>query len=54
MELQFRGIEVEEKEYIPLLPSWAYSREEIIKLLEQHILDQKIFILLCVDTITVD
>jgi hypothetical protein len=47
MQLLFRGIEVEEKEYIPLLPAWAYSKEEIRILLEQHILEQKLFILLC-------
>lgn len=45
MELKFRGIEVEEKEYIPLLPSWAYSKEEIKNLLEQFIKDQKKFTL---------
>lgn len=54
MELQFRGIDAEEKEYIHLLPAWAYSKEEIKNLLEQHILDQKLFYLLCVDTVTVD
>lgn len=50
MELKFRGIEVEEKEYIPLLPSWAYSKEEIKNLLDQYIIEQKLFVLLCVDT----
>ena len=54
MQLQFRGIDEEEKEYIPLLPSWAYSKEDIKNLLEQHILEQKLFYLLCVDTVTVD
>lgn len=43
MELKFRGIEVEEKEYIPLLPSWAYSKEEIKNLLEQYEKNQKYF-----------
>ena len=41
----FRGIEVEEKEYIPLLPAWAYSKEEIITLLDQYLKDQKPFVL---------
>lgn len=45
MELKFRGIEVEEKEYIPLLPSWAYSKEEIKNLLKQYVKDQKKFVL---------
>jgi len=45
MELQFRGIEVEVKEYILFLPAWAYSKEEIKNLLEQYIKDQKIFVL---------
>lgn len=54
MELKFRGIEVEEKEYIPLLPSWAYSKEEIKNLLEQYIIEQKLFTILCANAITVD
>jgi hypothetical protein len=45
MELQFKGIEEEEKEFIPLLPSWAYSKEEIKILLEQFIKEQKQFTL---------
>jgi len=43
MELKFRGIDEEEKEAIPILPAWAYSKEEIKKLLEQYIQDQKVF-----------
>lgn len=45
MELQFKGIVEEEKELIPLLPAWAYSKEEIKELLEQYISDQEVFIL---------
>jgi len=45
MEFNFRGIEEEEKEAIPILPAWAYSKEEIKTLLEQYMLDQKLFIL---------
>lgn len=45
MELQFKGIEEEEKEFIPLLPYWAYSKEEIKILLEQFIKEQKQFTL---------
>lgn len=47
MELMFRGIDAEEKEVIPILPAWAYSREEIAEMLDQYIMDQKLFVLLC-------
>jgi len=37
MEFNFKGIDEEEKEAIPILPSWAYSKEEIINLLDQYV-----------------
>lgn len=43
MELQFKGIDAEEKEAIPILPAWAYSKEEIKNLLDQYVMDQKKF-----------
>lgn len=43
IDLQFRGIDQEEKEYIPILPSWAYSKEEIKELVEQYIKEAKKF-----------
>ena len=45
MELLFRGIDEEEKECIPILPSWAYSEEEIKDMIEDCIKDKKKFIL---------
>jgi hypothetical protein len=43
MELNFRGIDAEEKEAIPILPAWAYSKEEIKNLLDQYVNDARIF-----------
>jgi len=45
MEFNFRGIDAEEKEIIPILPAWAYSKEEIKNLLDQYIADQQLFVL---------